>query len=420
MSDAILCPQVGQDLTSAKVVSLSVKLGDKVKKGDIVAVVESEKASFDVEAFSEGVVTALPFNVGENATVLEPLIVLGKEGEAAAAPVASAAAAKPASVVNLPKPTHAPVYDADGGVRSSPLARRMAESNGLDIAKIAGTGPHGAVVMRDVETQLSRQPLQQAPGAGGVAVNIKNVKRGSGDPVLFIHGFGADLTAWQKTSTTIGFPNTMLALDLPGHGASGELAQPGFASLVEAVAAALKSAGHTKLHLVGHSLGAAVCIALSARSDISVQSMTLISPAGLGPTIDGSFVDGFLAAKSEAALAVQMQRLVHDGSSLPAAVVRATHAAREGGSVAAQARLAEGLFEASTQLFSVKAELARFQKPVRVILGSRDGIIPSQESGKSIPPQVALHRLENVGHLPFMEAADLVERLICETVRSAG
>ncbi len=60
MAQAILVPQVGQDLTEAKVVELHVKLGDRVKKGDLVAVVESEKASFEVEAFSEGVVISLP------------------------------------------------------------------------------------------------------------------------------------------------------------------------------------------------------------------------------------------------------------------------------------------------------------------------------------------------------------------------
>ena len=58
MSEAILCPQVGQDLTEAKVVALHVKLGDLVKKGMIVADVESEKATFEVEAFASGIVIA--------------------------------------------------------------------------------------------------------------------------------------------------------------------------------------------------------------------------------------------------------------------------------------------------------------------------------------------------------------------------
>jgi pyruvate dehydrogenase E2 component (dihydrolipoamide acetyltransferase) len=297
----------------------------------------------------------------------------------------------------------------------------MAQSNGLDVASMSGTGPGGAVVMRDVEEQIAKGAALPLAATGNALINIKNLKRGSGDPVLFIHGFGADLTAWQKLLTTIGFPNSMLAFNLPGHGASGEVAKPGFASLVDAVATSLKAAGHTKLHLVGHSLGAAIAIALSARSGFEVLSLTLISPAGLGPTVDGSFVSGFLAAKSEAALTAQMQRLVHDSASLPAAVVRVTLESRKTGNVAAsQAFIAEGIFEGSTQLFSVKAELARFQKPARVILGKRDAIIPSAETENAIPGHIAINRLGNVGHLPFVEAAALVERLIVEMVRSAG
>ena len=63
MADAILVPQVGQDLTEAKIVALNVKLGDSVAKGDIVAEVESEKATFEVEAFVAGIVISLPFAV---------------------------------------------------------------------------------------------------------------------------------------------------------------------------------------------------------------------------------------------------------------------------------------------------------------------------------------------------------------------
>ncbi len=425
MSEAILCPQVGQDLTSAKVVALHVKLGDAVKKGDIVAEVESEKASFEVEAFSAGVVVDLPYKVGEEATVLEPLVVLREEGEkqtAAEGPseVKGKQTESASSVIALQTPNNARVSDADGGARSSPLARRLAHSNGIDVSGIAGTGPRGSVVMRDVEKVIAKgaKPLAAAP-AGATALNIKTLKNGTGHPVLFIHGFGADLSAWRQMSTTIPFANPMLALDLPGHGASPAISRSDFEGLVDAVAAGLKGAGHTKLHLVGHSLGAAIATALSARSGIDVLSLTLISPAGLGASVDGNFVSGFLAAKSEAALATQMQRLVFDGAALPAAVVRATQAAREAGSlVAQQANLAEAVFEGSTQLFSVKAELARFQRPVRVILGKRDAIIPPAETESAIPAHVALHRLENVGHLPFVEAAALAERLIVETVRA--
>ena len=77
MSNPILMPQVGQDLEEGKLVEWRVKPGDKVAKGDIVAVVESEKASFDVEAFESGVVIELLFKEGDTTKVLAPLLYLG-------------------------------------------------------------------------------------------------------------------------------------------------------------------------------------------------------------------------------------------------------------------------------------------------------------------------------------------------------
>ena len=81
MAEAILVPQVGQDLTEAKVVALHVKVGDQVKKGDVVAEVEFEKASFEVEAFSSGTVTHIAYKLGDTATVLQPLLFVGEAGE---------------------------------------------------------------------------------------------------------------------------------------------------------------------------------------------------------------------------------------------------------------------------------------------------------------------------------------------------
>jgi len=83
MAKPIVMPQVGQDLTEGKLIEWCVKVGDPVKKGDILAVVESEKASFEVEAYEEGLVLELFYEAGDMATVLEPLLTLGDAGETA-------------------------------------------------------------------------------------------------------------------------------------------------------------------------------------------------------------------------------------------------------------------------------------------------------------------------------------------------
>ncbi len=426
MSNAILCPQVGQDLTEAKVVALHVKLGDTVKKGMIVAEVESEKATFEVEAFAAGIVVSLPYQVGDTATVLEPLVVLGSDADAkpAAKQQMKAEAKKGNAAIQNEAVSSAPTRASSNGPplnkqgRSSPLARRIAQTNGLVMDHIAATGPHGAVVLRDVEALVAKSGKSAIASATGL--HVKSLKDGKGTPVVFIHGFGGEITAWRQIAMAIGLPNTLLAIDLPGHGASPDAAAPGFQSIVDAVALTLRSMGN-EFHLVGHSLGAAVAIAISAQNSLTIKSLTLFSPAGMGTIVDGDFIEGFLAAKSEAALAAQMKRLVNDPANLPSSMVKATQAAREAGPVAQrQSKVAAGLFEGSTQLFSVRTELAKYNGPCRIILGQRDDIISPKETDRKLPSGIAVHRLENTGHLPFLEEQNLSARLIAETVRSSG
>ncbi|MEM6693968.1 MAG: alpha/beta fold hydrolase [Pseudomonadota bacterium] len=431
MAEAILVPQVGQDLTEATVVELHVKLGDAVEKGDLVAVVESEKASFEVEAFAEGVVISLPYNEGDVATVLEPLMHLGKEGEtvdgangsapaeaavshdAEVAPVSAAAPAPAPAAVQAAAPA-----SSNGVLRASPVARRVGAEHGLDLSRIAGGGPGGAVVLKDIERALdtgtgaARQP--------GGALMLKTLRDGQGSPVVFIHGFGADLSSWRPMvgQLPVGLP--IMALDLPGHGGSVGNGAIRFEDIVEVVGQSLDSIGGG-VHLVGHSLGGAVAAAVTDRGDLDVRSLTLIAPAGLSPFVNGAFVDGFLAAQSEASLTAWMRQLVHDPATLAPVLVRATLAARETpGLIEAQRAVARGVFEGSTQLFSIGDALHRFRGPCTMVAGREDAIISMKDIEARVPANVALHRLPGTGHLPQLEAAELIQTLIMRTVRAAG
>lgn len=426
MAEAILVPQVGQDLTEATIVEMHVKLGDTVKKGDLVAVVESEKASFEVEAFAEGTVISLPYGVGDVAPVLEPLMHLGAPGETiAVAPQAAGVTSAPEIVPEpAPEPArvmaegavalsdHTPAIGQSGTLRASPIARRRAAEQGLDLARVPGSGPAGAVVLKDILASVS--------SGTGAAPELRTLRAGQGMPVVLLHGFGADLSSWRLMAAQIDIPNPIMALDLPGHGASLAHGANSFDQIVEAVAQTLR-AGAGRAHLVGHSLGGAIAIALADRTDLEVRSLTLLSPGGLCPSVNGDFVEGFLAARSEPALTAWMQRLVHDPASLAPVLVRATLEARKTpGLIEGQTRIARAVFEGATQLFSVAQALARYSGPCTIIAGREDSIIPMADIERSLPANAALHRLPNTGHLPQIEAADLTQTLIARTLRSAG
>ncbi len=138
-------PSLGADMEAGTVLEWFVKPGDTVKRGDIVALVDTSKAEIEVEIFEDGVIGELVVPVGERVpvgTVLATLHPIGAEG-AAEAPVPAAAPAEALAPVAVSPTNHR--------LRVSPLARRAAEQLGIDLAEISGTGPNGAITKADVE-----------------------------------------------------------------------------------------------------------------------------------------------------------------------------------------------------------------------------------------------------------------------------
>ena len=180
------------------------------------------------------------------------------------------------------------------GLRATPAARRAARERGLRLSDARGTGPGGRIQLRDLE-----EPRAAAPSE---TVHREWFRRGAGAPIVFIHGFCADLNAWRPLSRLLPETQAALAIDLPGHGLSPLGEEASFETLVEAARAALIEEGAAEAHLVGHSLGGAVAAALSRTSGVKALSLLLIAPAGLGEETNAAFFDGFLQADTEASL----------------------------------------------------------------------------------------------------------------------
>ncbi len=158
MSVDILMPALSPTMEEGNLTKWHIKVGDTVSAGDVIAEIETDKATMEVEAVDEGVVTDLLVAAGtEGVKVNTPIARLQADGEAARpaaaapAPVAPAAAAPaPAPVAAAaPKPAAAP---AAGGPRlfASPLARRLAAQKGVDLSTVKGTGPHGRIIAADI------------------------------------------------------------------------------------------------------------------------------------------------------------------------------------------------------------------------------------------------------------------------------
>lgn len=193
----ILMPALSPTMEKGNLAKWLKKEGDKVKSGDVIAEIETDKATMEVEAIDEGTIAKILVPEGtQDVPVNDVIAVLAGEGEdvkaagsakpsASAAPpkaaeapaTAPAAAPAPAAPKAAPPPTAAaPAAQGNGHagrVFSSPLARRIAKEAGIDVGMVTGTGPHGRVVARDVEQAKSGKGLKApaaAPSGGAPSI----------------------------------------------------------------------------------------------------------------------------------------------------------------------------------------------------------------------------------------------------------
>ena len=198
----ILMPALSPTMEKGNLAKWLKKEGDKVKSGDVIAEIETDKATMEVEAVDEGTIAKILVPEGtQDVAVNDVIAVLAGDGEdvkaagagAASAPpkaAAAAAAPPPAKAAPAPAPAAAPAAKAaapatpapqaasapqtNGHARtfSSPLARRLAKEAGIELARINGSGPHGRVIARDVEEARSGKGLKAPAAAPGGAPAI--------------------------------------------------------------------------------------------------------------------------------------------------------------------------------------------------------------------------------------------------------
>jgi pyruvate dehydrogenase E2 component (dihydrolipoamide acetyltransferase) len=169
MATDIKMPQLSDTMSSGKILTWKLKEGDTVKRGDILAEVETDKANLEIESFFNGTLLKVMIPAGSVAKVGEVIAIIGQAGEAVAAKApasASAPAATPAYSAPAPTKTAsadpistpslntvAPltVVSSQERVKASPLAKKVAENLQVNLSSVQGSGPNGRIVRRDVE-----------------------------------------------------------------------------------------------------------------------------------------------------------------------------------------------------------------------------------------------------------------------------
>lgn len=186
----ITMPALSPTMTEGTLVKWIMNEGDAVRSGDMLAEIETDKATMEVEAIDEGILARILVPEGtEGVPVNAPIAVLLEDGEDASAidaalaaapapapmaPAAEAPAAKPipAAAIPTPAPTPAPAADpvsGDGRILASPLAKRMAAQAGLELAQVSGSGPRGRIVKADIEAAVAGGVAAVAPAPAAPA-----------------------------------------------------------------------------------------------------------------------------------------------------------------------------------------------------------------------------------------------------------
>jgi pyruvate dehydrogenase E2 component (dihydrolipoamide acetyltransferase) len=433
-------PKWGLTMESATVTEWLCAEGDKVRAGDPLFVAETDKATHDVTAPSDGVVRRLVAAEGANVVVSAPVAVLTEPGEiltdgevdeflAAQAPRASRLPAARGTTSREGRSPRLAAQDQQGRVRASPAARKLAESLGLDLQMITATGPGGRITSEDVEraaqtgteTSIRQDWVRLADGR-----RIFYVLAGQPGacPLVFIHGLGGSSSTWETVLGTFAESHQVLALDLPGHGQSDAtdpaVVDYSLSGLAGVVRELVRSLGLSSVTLVGHSLGGAVAAQAALEEPNVVTRLVLVDSAGIGDEINPLLIELITGEPSAEASRDLLSLFFHDDRFvLDSGVVEHHQARLRPGADAAIRAVATGAFDALSQRSRV--QVAGLSQPVLIVWGGEDRVIPATHAGiaEAAIPAATVVIIPGAGHVPQIETAEAfteaVEQFLAET-----
>jgi pyruvate dehydrogenase E2 component (dihydrolipoamide acetyltransferase) len=367
----VTMPKWGLSMQLGKITGWIVAEGDEVRVGDELADIETEKITGTLEAAEAGTVRRIIAQVGEDVPVSGTIALIA-----------------PAEVTD---------EDLDAAVEQA-----------------------RAVIDAGVPEDAAGPEVQTAD-IGGRKISYAGAGQ-DGDVVLLVHGYGGDRNSWLFLQEPLAARHRVYALDLPGHGTSAkDVGHDPAGVLGDAVAGVLDAAGAGRAHLVGHSLGGAVALAVTARDPRRIASLTLIAPSGFGPEINAGYLRGFADAQTRRELKPLVGQLFADDTLVTRQVVDDLLAyKRLDGVDEALHALVDLLLDGDVQATDSAATLAAIGDavPATVVWGAADRIIPAAQA-ESVTG-AARYLVDGAGHMPHMERPAQVQAAIEETIARAG
>ena len=370
----VTMPKWGLSMQLGKITAWVVAEGDDVKVGDDLADIETEKITGTLEASDAGTVRRIVARVGEDVPVSGTIALIA-----------------PADVTD---------DDLDAAVAQA-----------------------RAVIDAGVPDDAVGGPELQTADVGGRKISYAGAGE-DGDVILLVHGYGGDRNSWLFLQEPLATRYRVYALDLPGHGTSAKDVEAGpegpagtLSVLAGAVTGVLDALGAERAHLVGHSMGGAVALAVAARDPGRIASLTLIAPTGFGSEINAGYLRGFADAQTRRELKPVVGQLFADEQLVTRQLVEDLLAyKRLDGVDEALHALVDTLLDGDVQRADSAALMAAIGDtvPVTVVWGRADRIIPAAQA-ESVAGAVR-HLVDDAGHMPHMERPAEVQAAIEEII----
>lgn len=365
---AVRMPKWGLAMEEGTLVAWHRAPGETVARGDELADIETTKITNILEATEDGVLARLVADEGDELPVgaLIAVLTIGEVSEAE--------------------------IDAFVAANAEPVV--VDEEDGADSALV-----------------------QQAIEVGGRRVNVATA--GAGAPIVLLHGWSGDLNNWQFAIEALKKRGRVIALDLPGHGASSkDVGDGSLAAMAAAVDGALDALGVEGAQVIGHSFGAAVAAQLALDHPTRVAALTLVCPAGLpGTTLSDAFLDSLMTAERARDVKAALQLLVADPSAVGRDMVDGMARQLRLDGARDALRILGARMRAGEDFAALRAALDRLP-PALVIASKNDGVVGAPDEA-ALPAGWALAWIEGAGHLPHIEQASAFNELVTQRLAAA-
>jgi pyruvate dehydrogenase E2 component (dihydrolipoamide acetyltransferase) len=367
MITPIKMPKWGLSMAEGQVVHWWKAPGDQVAEGEDLVDIETSKITNTFEAPISGVLRRIVAKEDETAPVGALIAVLADE--------------------------------ADGEAQ---IDAYVADFQASFVPEAPGETGAGGLELRTIE-------------ADGHALRV-GVVGGEGDPVVLLHGFAADLNSWLFNLEALAARGPVIAIDLPGHGASAkEVGDGSLARMAGKIASALDELGVRRACLVGHSLGGAIALAVALERPSLAKSLVLIAPTGLpGGEVSEAFLTEVVEAQRPRELRAALERVVANPALVSKEMIEEVmRYKRLDGAEEALASLRDRM-AAGDDFRALQRRLSE-APPALVIVGAEDQIVSAPDPA-ALPSGWRLVRIDGAGHTPQLEKAVEVNALILEQI----